>query len=137
MKPAEIEARTRQISWPAPPADLRARVLSAVPTTSLPVSWSDRVWFSRGWRLAAAAAVLTLPLLESMSGPARSPAPPASAQAAAEARFVDETARQAGLSPEQAAALARQATAARRNARPRVHFGGLALEDFGPGGEPR
>ena len=137
MKPAEIEARTRQISWPAPPADLCARVLSAVPTTSLPVSWSDRVWFSRGWRLAAATAVLILAVLESMSGPARSPAPPASAQAVADASVIEETARQAGLSPDQATALARRAAAAKKNARPRVHFGGLALEDFGPGGEPR
>jgi hypothetical protein len=137
MTPAEIEARTRQISWPAPPADLRARVLSAAPVTSPVVSWSDRVWFSRGWRLAAVAAVLILAVLESMSAPARPPAVPASAQEAAEARFVDETARQAGLSPEQAAALARRTIAAERKARSGAGFDRIALDDFDLGGEPR
>jgi type VI protein secretion system component VasF len=137
MKPADIESRLRQVAWPAPPADLRARVLSAIPVTVPAVSWSDRVWFSRAWRLAAVAAVLILAVLESMSGPAQSPAAPASARAVAEARFVDETARQAGLSPEQAAALARRAVAAERPARSGIGFGGIALEDLDSGGEPR
>ena len=137
MKPVDIQRRVRQVAWPAPPADLRARVLSAVPATSPAVSWSDRVWFSRGWRLAAVAAGLVLAVLESMSAPARSPAAPASAQAVAEASFIDETARQAGLSPEAAAALARRAVAAERPARSSIGFGGLTLEDLDPEGEPR
>jgi hypothetical protein len=137
MKPVDIESRVRQIAWPAPPADLRARVLSAVPATSPAVSWSDRVWFSRGWRLAAVAAVLILAVLESLSAPTRSPAGSASAQEVAEASFIDETARQAGLSPGAAAALARRVAAAQQKPRPAVVFGGLTLEDVDPGGEPR
>lgn len=137
MKPTDVETRVRQVAWPSPPADLRARILSAVPATSLPVSWSDRVWFSRAWRLAAVAVVLVAAAIEYVSGPTRPAAPAVSARAVAEARFVDETARQAGLSPEQAAALARRAAAAKKNARSIADFGGLALEDLGPGGEPR
>jgi len=137
MKPVDIERRVRQVAWPAPPADLRAKVLSAVPATSPAVSWSDRVWFSRAWRLAAVAAILILAVLESLSAPTRSPAVPASAQEVAEARFVDETARQAGLSPEAAAALARRVAAAQKTPGSAVVFGGLTLEDLGPRGEPR
>lgn len=137
MKPVDIERRVRQVAWPAPPADLRARVLSAVPATSPAVSWSDRVWFSRASRLAAVAAVLVLAVLESISSPARADAPALSSQAVAEASFVDETARQAGLSPEAAAALARRGAAAQQKPRSAVVFGGLPLEDLDPGGEPR
>jgi hypothetical protein len=137
MKPVNIEGRLRRIAWPTPPAELRIRVLSAVPVTSAAVSWSDRVWFSRGWRLAAAAAVLVLAVLESMSAPTRSPAVPQSAQEVAEASFVEETARQVGLSADQAAALARRVAAAGKNARFGAGFGGVGLEDLNRGGEPR
>jgi hypothetical protein len=95
------------------------------------------VWFSRAWRLAAVAVLLVLAALEQVSGPTRSSWATASAQATAEARFVDETARQAGLSPEEAAALARRAVAAERKARSSAGFGEIKLEDFDSGGEPR
>jgi hypothetical protein len=137
MKPVKIEIRLRQIAWPSPPVDLRARVLSAVPVTSPAVSWSDRVWFSRAWRLAAVAVVLVAVAIEYVSGPTRPPAPAVSARAAAEASVIEETARQAGLSPEQAAALARRAVAVEENARSGAGFGGIALDDFDFGGEPR
>jgi hypothetical protein len=137
MKPTDVETRLRQVAWPAPPADLRARVLSAVPVTSPAVSWSDRVWFSRAWRLTAVAVVLVAATVDYVSGPTRSSAAAESQQAVAEASFVDETARQAGLSPEQAAALARRAAAAEKNARSGSAFRGLVLEELDSGGEPR
>jgi hypothetical protein len=137
VKSVDVEARVSRVAWVSPPADLRARVLAAAPVRQPAISWSDRVWFSRAWRFAAVAVVLILAALESMSAPARPPAVPASAQEAAEARFVDETARQAGLSPEQAAALARRAATAERPARPGNGFGGIALDDLDSGGEPR
>ena len=137
MKPVKIETRLRQIAWPAPSADLRTRVLSAAPVTSPAVSWSDRVWFSRGWRLAAVAVVLVAATVEYLSGPARSSVAVESPQAVAEASVIEETAQQAGLSPVEATALARRAAAAKKNARSRADFGGLALEELGPGGEPR
>jgi hypothetical protein len=137
MKPADIESRLRQVAWPAPPADLRARVLSAAPVTSPVVSWSDRVWFSRTWRLAAVAVVLVAGAMEYLSGPTRPPAPAVSARAVAEASVIEETAQQAGLSAEQAAALARRAATAARPAGSGIGFGGIALEDLDSGGEPR
>jgi len=137
MKAVEIEARLRQIAWSAPTADLRARTLSAVPATSSAVSWSDRVWFSRAWRLAAVAVVLVAGATEYLSGPTRPSAPAVSARAVAEASVIEETAQQAGLSAEQAAALSRRAAAAKKNARSGADFGGLALEDLNPRGEPR
>ena len=137
MKRVDVETRVRQLEWDAPPADLRARVFSAVPATSPAVSWSDRVWFSRRWRLAAVAAVLILAVVESMSGTARSATPTVSPQAISEASIIEETARQAGLSPEHAAALARRAVVAERRTRSGAGFGGIALEDLDSGGEPR
>jgi hypothetical protein len=137
VKPVKIETRLRQIAWPVPPADLRARVLSAVPAASPAVGWSDRVWFSRAWRLTAVAVVLVAATVEYLSGPTRSSAATGSPQAVAEARFVDETARQAGLSPDEAAALARRAVAAERRTRSHRGFGEIAPEDLDSGGEPR
>ena len=137
MKPADIENRLRQIPWSAPSADLRVRVLSAVPVTSPTISWSDRVWFSRAWRLAAVATGLVLAVLESMSAPARSSATVVSAQVVAETSFVDETVRQAGLSPQEAAMLARRVVAAERKARSGLGFGATTLDDLDMGGEPR
>jgi hypothetical protein len=137
MKPADIESRLRQVAWPAPSIDLRARVLTAVPAASPAVSWSDRVWFSGAWRLAAVAALVVLAALNQLSGPTGPSAAPESPQAVAEARVIEETAQQAGLSPEQAAALARRAAAAEKNARSGSAFRGLVLEELDSGGEPR
>jgi hypothetical protein len=137
MKPVDVEARVREAVWPAPPAGLRARVLASAPVASPTVSWSDRVWFSRAWRLAAVAVVLVAAAVEYVSGPTRPAAPAVSARAVAEASVIEETAQQAGLSAEQAAALARRAVAAGRPARSGIGFGGIALDDFDFGGEPR
>jgi hypothetical protein len=137
MKRVDVEARVSRIAWPSPPADLRARVLSAAPVRSPAVSWSDRVWFSRAWRLAAVAVVLVAGAMEYLSGPTRSSAAAASPQAVAEARVIEETAQHAGLSADEAAALARRAATAERPARSGSGFGGIALDDFDSGGEPR
>ncbi len=137
MKPAEIETRVRQIAWAAPGAGLRARVLASALVTSRAVSWSDRVWFSRTWRLAAVAVVLLLATLEQVPGSARSSAAVESQQAVADESFVEEAARQAGLSPEQAAALAYWAAAVEKNTHSGPGFGGIALEDLDSGGETR
>lgn len=137
MKLVDIEARVRRVAWPAPPPDLRARVLAAVPVTAPAVTWSDRVWFSRACRLAAVAAVLILAVLESMSGHTRPGGATVPPQAVAEASVIQEMAEQAGLSPEQAAALARRAAATERKARSGSGFGGMTIEDFDSRGEPR
>jgi hypothetical protein len=55
----DLEARLRGLREPDLPADLKARILSAVELPPV-VTWRDRVWFSTGWRVAAAALVLAL-----------------------------------------------------------------------------
>lgn len=104
----EIEGRLRRVTWPAPSSDLRDRVLSAAVVVSPPISWSDRVWFSRAWRLSAVAATLAIGLLDQFSGAHRSVAFTPAPQTLADARVIDETGRQLGLPPDVAASLAQR-----------------------------
>ena len=106
MKLTDIEHRVRQVPWPAPPPDLRARVLSAVSVVGQPITWSDRMWFSRAWRLSAVAAALVVVGLEYLSGVPRSAELAPAPQALVEARAVDEIGRQAGLPSDVAESLA-------------------------------
>jgi|CXWK01.1.fsa_nt_gi hypothetical protein len=121
MSRRQIEDRVRRIIWSEPSSGLRDRVLSAAVVVAQPVSWSDRVWFSRAWRLSAVAATLAIVLLDQLSGTQRqtdfTPAP----QTLAEARAIDETGRQLGLPPDVAESLARRfiSDAARPPAHPR------------------
>ncbi|HEX6464100.1 MAG TPA: hypothetical protein VFZ98_06600 [Vicinamibacterales bacterium] len=41
-----------------PSQDLRVRILAAAPVMDRKVTWSDRIWFSRAWRFAGAAATI-------------------------------------------------------------------------------
>jgi hypothetical protein len=112
MKLTDIENRVRQITWPAPPDPLRARVLSAATLVTQPITWSDRVWFSRAWRLSAVATALLVIGLELQSSATRPAEPAPTPQALAEARGVEEIGRQAGLPQEAAASLARRTLSA-------------------------
>lgn len=107
MNREEIEHRLRQARWPEPAAALRARVLAAVPIVDYRVTWSDRVWFSRAWRVAAAAAagaIAILSLPDASDSIRFGPTP----QAMAEAHVIDEASRDIGLPPSVAQALARR-----------------------------
>jgi hypothetical protein len=108
----DIERRVRQIAWPEPTPDLRDRILSAAPVVKRRVTWSDRVWFSRAWRLAAAATVvgvIGLDVLSDTRGVARfSPG----AHALAEAQLIADTGRDIGLPADVASSLARRVLAA-------------------------
>jgi hypothetical protein len=137
VKPVDVETRLRQFVWPAPRPSLRAQVLAEAPVTSPAVSWSDRVWFSRAWRVAAVLAFVALAGLELLSGPARSSISTMSPQVAAEASMVEETARQAGLSPEQAAVLGRRAAATETKAGSGARSSEIGLDGLDSGGEPR
>ncbi len=57
--PHEIESRLRQLPTPHVPGDLKRRVMAAS-TLSPRASWRDRAWYSRTWRLAAAATLVAL-----------------------------------------------------------------------------
>lgn len=104
----EIEEHLRQLSWPEPSASLRDRILSTA-VIAQPITWSDRMWFSRGWRLAAVGVVLVCVVLDQVAGSPRSAVFTATPQAIAEAQALDEAGRELGLPPEVAASLARRA----------------------------
>lgn len=129
MNRREIEQHVRRINWPAPSPDLRDRVLCSAVVAGPPVSWSDRMWFSRGWRLSALAVaivVIAVDQVSRMSASTGGPTPYAIAQAQA----VGDAARQAGLPPEAAASLARRALAGASRPVTSDQAGLAALEDF-------
>jgi hypothetical protein len=128
MSRREIEERVRRIGWPAPPPGLRDRVLSTAVVAGAPISWSDRLWFSRGWRLAALAAALVVIALDQVSTVPQSTDVTAAPYAIAQARAIDEAARQAGLPPDAAASFARRALA--EASRPMAQSGPAALQAF-------
>lgn len=111
MKRADLERRVRRIAWPEPTEDLRLRVLSAASVVGRRVTWSDRVWFSRAWRIAAAAAVVSAMAIESLSGTRDVACFVPTPQALAEAQAIDDTGREIGLPADLAASLARRALA--------------------------
>jgi hypothetical protein len=130
---AEIERRLRRAQWPEPPAHLRARVLAAAPIANPPVTWSDRLWFSRTWRVAAATAVASAIAIESLPGTSDRTAAVAPPHAVAEAQAIDAAGRDVGLPPSVAQALARRAVA--MAAQPPVNRqSSLTLQDLQTGG---
>jgi hypothetical protein len=62
----DLEDRMRQLSWPAPSAELRERVL-ATAVVGQQVTWSDRLWFSRNWRLAAVGIALACVVVDQLA----------------------------------------------------------------------
>lgn len=136
MTRSDVEHSLRQITWPVPSPDLRHRILSAAAVPRQPITWSDRMWFSRAWRLSAGAAALVIVALEYLAGPPRATVVARPPQALAEARVVDETGRQLGLSSDVAASLARRALSA--SARPRASEERVAaLRELAAEGERR
>ena len=109
-QPETVEERLRDTAWPEPGADLRDRVLAAAGArVRASVTWADVMWFSRRWRLAAVALFLALGLLDRVSVLPVSPVRDPGTVAVQTARAAEETALQAGMPPDEAKALARQA----------------------------
>lgn len=124
---SDLEHRIRRIAWPVPTDALRARVLSSVPAAARRLSWSDRMWFSRTWRLSAAALLVALVGLESWSsapGPVRVPPTPA---ALAQVDALDEAGRDLGMPPGVVSALTQRALATSARADEGRHQERLAL----------
>ena len=63
----DLEERLGRLPRPELPDDLRQNVLGAAVFAAAP-DWRDRVWFSRRWRLATAALVLAVLLLDQRAG---------------------------------------------------------------------
>ena len=108
MNNREIEERVREVLWPEPSATLRDRVLSSTVIARAHVTWSDRMWFSRGWRLAAVGILVMCAVLDQLAAAPRPATFLGAPEAFAEARAIDEAGRQLGLTPEDAASLARR-----------------------------
>jgi len=103
-----IEEKVRQTRWPAPSTALRDRVLSSAVGATRPISWSDRVWFSRACRLSAVAVVLAVVVIEQLPGSSRSlPVAPVT-HTIAEAQLMNDAVQQLGLPPSIAASYARR-----------------------------
>ena len=109
MNSKEVERRLLEGKWPEPSQDLRARVLTEA-TVPLPsIVWSDRIWFSRAWRLSMVALVVGVLTVRAWPVPDSSPLSDPSPQALAEAQAIRETGREIGLPDTMTALLARRA----------------------------
>ena len=108
MRLTELENRVRHVEWPEPPATLRARVLNESALVGPSITWSDRVWYSRVWRVSMAAAALIFISLNMLSNSARSSDLMMTSQTTAEARAIEETGRQIGLPADVSVSLARR-----------------------------
>lgn len=137
MKRTDLESRVRQIAWPEPAEDLRARVLSAAPVAGPQVTWSDRAWFSRAWRFAAAAAVAGAIALEWLPATGDGARLVPTAQALADAQAIDDTVREAGVPADLAASLARRMLADAASPRADDAQRQLALQAFETEGDRR
>ncbi len=126
----DIEDRVRQIPVPAPSASLRERVMATALVTAQPLTWSDRLWFSRAWRLTAAMAVLAIVVLDQLASVPRRPGFTVSAQVIAEAQVIEETGRQVGLPADVAASLARRAISDQSRSQRRAQSASELLEEF-------
>lgn len=109
MTGSDVEDRLRRMPWPRPSPEVRARVLSTATIPEGQVTWSDRVWFSRGWRLAAAMTVMVTLAAEAFSSAIFPRRMVETTRAAAEVQAVDDVGRDVGLPSALTAALVRRA----------------------------
>jgi hypothetical protein len=105
----EVERRFREATWPEPSRDLRARVIAQAAVRPQSISWSDRVWFSPGWRLSMAALVIAVFVIRAWAGPHAVGLPDPSPRALADANAIEETGRDIGLPESVVASFARRA----------------------------
>jgi hypothetical protein len=104
MKNGDVEDLVRQMVWPVPSPDLRARILAAVPATGHAATWSDRIWFSQAWPFAGATAALAAIAMASWnSSGARAVVVPPETRASAHA--VSDVGRALGIPEELSASL--------------------------------
>jgi hypothetical protein len=106
MNKRRIEDLVRDHPWPEISPDVRVRVMAAPMAVPESITWSDRLWFSRRWRLSAAAAAIVLVALNQLPGETGAPNITAAPQAIAEARAIEDVAQQAGLPASAASSLA-------------------------------
>ena len=112
MTRRDLEERLRRRVWPDVSVELRARVMESAPLHERAIDWTDRVWFSRAWRISVATAAAAVVLIGQWAAarPERTLAPD---PALAQIQELDELVRQAGFPAEEAASLVRRAMSRR------------------------
>jgi hypothetical protein len=116
MRDTDLKTSIRRATWPDPSAELRARVLQDSALVERPLALTDRIWFSRGWRLSLAATsfgVIALGYLSDTSAIVAPHSPGEMARIVA----IEETMRDAGLPADEAGMFARRAVDSRSPAR--------------------
>jgi len=109
----DLEERLRACDRIEPPLALRARLIAvAAPLVQPDDSRLDRLWFSRTWRTAAVLALVVIVGMESVSDRLVASAPRAAWLPENPVQAAAQAALELGLSPDDAAALARHAVAA-------------------------
>ena len=109
-----LEEQIRQLDWPKPPAELRARILRDADAGPARIVWSDRLWFSRAFRWSVAAAVVAIVAINVAGG--LQPAGPAGvepAESTATVRAIEDSVVEVGLPADFAKSLARRAVVVR------------------------
>jgi hypothetical protein len=108
MNDIDLERRVRNMQSLEPSDLLRDRVASIDLMTAPRVTWSDRVWFSRGWRLAAATAAIAALAVGAIPDRSNGGAITPSRQVLTDAGAVQEAGQQVGLSADLSLRLARR-----------------------------
>jgi hypothetical protein len=108
MNDINLERRVRNMRSLEPSDLLGDRVASIDLMTAPRVTWSDRVWFSRGWRLAAATAAIAALAVGAIPDRSNGGAITPSRQVLADAGAVQEAGQQVGLSADLSLRLARR-----------------------------
>ena len=108
MNDIDLERRVRNMRRLEPSDRLRDRVASIDLITAPRVTWSDRVWFSRGWRLAAATAAFAALAVGAIPDRSDAGAITPSRQVLTDAGAVQEAGQQVGLSADLTLTLARR-----------------------------
>ena len=106
MTDRDLIDRLRSAEWPAPSPELRARIATTAVKPGL-IAWSDRVWYSRTWRVGMAATAIACLVLDYSVPPVR-PLVTTTASETAETRTVEELVLAAGLPQDFATVLARR-----------------------------
>jgi len=105
----DLERQLLAAERPEPGANLRERVLAAMmPLVRADASRLDRIWFSRSWRMAAAAVLVGLLGAETQVRGVLDASRPAAAPAADSLQVAERIAREVGLGPRDAETFARR-----------------------------
>lgn len=105
--------RSHSSDWMVPSPELRARVL-ATSVRPRQISWSDRAWFSRTWRLGMAAAALAFVALDFWAARVTTSLVRPAMVRNVEAEALADIVRGVGIPDDVASTLARRATSSSR-----------------------